>query len=640
MTDSVLFQAVIYLAAAVVGVPLAKRLGLGSVLGYLLAGVAIGPFGLRLVGHEGSHVMHFAEFGVVMMLFLVGLELKPSLLWQLRRPIFGLGGAQVVVTTVVVGALGFAVGVDWRISTAVGMTLAMSSTAIVLSSLNERGLLKSPGGQSAFSVLLFQDVSVIPILAVFPLLAVAAAATQTDPNARPGWQQALLVLGAVAAVVVAGRYVVRPVLRKVAETELRELFTAFALFLVVGIALLMQKVGLSPALGTFLAGVVLADSEYRHELESDIEPFKGLLLGLFFISVGADINFGLMVQSPVLIAGLVFGVMVVKFVVLMAIAPLFGVDRPARWLLALSLCQIGEFAFVLFSFGAQTGVIPESVGAPLVASTALTMLLTPLLFVLLERVVLPRVTATGPKREHDHIEHGDNPVVLAGFGRVGQVIGRLLRLNGFGVTVLDLDSDIVDVLRRLGQQVYYGDASRLDLLTSAGCAKAKLFVLAIDDVDKSLEVGELVKRHYPKLPILARARNRTHYYRLLQLGVPPTHIFRETMGSSLEMAVRALVDLGVRAHTAQRRMLRWKEHDEAALEKMAAAVGTASWMDLARKILAEAEKSMENEFQGKTDSREHDAAWDNEPLREGVKAAAAAQQAAAQAAAAKEAPKS
>ncbi len=624
MTDSVLFQAVIYLLAAVIFVPIAKRLALGSVLGYLLAGVAIGPFGLHLVGHEGHDVMHFAEFGVVMMLFLVGLELRPSLLWQLRRPIFGLGGAQVVVTAGAVTGVGVLLGFDWRLSAAVGLTLAMSSTAIVLSSLSERGLLKSAGGQSAFSVLLFQDVSVIPILAAFPLLAVVAVAAVPEAGGRPAWQQALLVFGAVAVVVVAGRYVIRPVLRKVAETELRELFTAFALLLVCGIALLMQKVGLSPALGTFLAGVVLADSEYRHELESDIEPFKGLLLGLFFISVGADINFALMLKSPLLIAGLVFGTMALKFAVLMGLGRLFGLERPARWLLALSICQIGEFAFVLFSFGAQTGAIPADVGGPLVAATAVTMLLTPLVFVVLERFVLPRVSASAPKREHDQIEHGDNPVVLAGFGRVGQVIGRLLRLNGFGVTVLDLDSDIVDVLRRLGQQVYYGDASRPDLLHSAGCAKAKLFVLAVDEPDKSIEICELVKRHYPQLRILARARNRTHYYRLLKLGLPPSHIFRETMGTSLEMAVRALTDLGVRAHTAQRRMLRWKEHDEAALEKMAEAVGTASWMDLARKILAEAEKSMELEFQGKQGAREHDAAWDNEPLREGVRAAEAA----------------
>jgi len=630
MTDSVLFQAVIYLLVAVIFVPIAKRFALGSVLGYLLAGVAIGPFGLHLVGHEGAEVMHFAEFGVVMMLFLVGLELRPSLLWQLRRPIFGLGGAQVVVTAAAAAGLGVLLGVDWRISTAVGLTLAMSSTAIALSSLSERALLKTPGGQSAFSVLLFQDVSVIPILAVLPLLAASGAQKAADDSGRPGWQQGLLVVGAVTVVVVAGRYVVRPVMRRIAQTELRELFTAFALLLVAGNALLMQKVGLSPALGTFLAGVVLADSEYRHELESDIEPFKGLLLGLFFISVGAEINFALMLKSPGLITALVFGSMAVKLAVLMLLGRVFGLDRPARWLLALSICQIGEFAFVLLKISRDMGVIPDDVREPLVAVTALTMLLTPLVFVLLERVVLPRVSAGGPKREHDHIEHGDNPVVCAGFGRVGQVIGRMLRLNGFGVTVLDLDSDIVDVLRRLGQQVYYGDASRPDLLHSAGCAKAKLFVLAVDDPDKSVEICELVKRHYPNLKILARARNRTHYYRLLKLGLPPSHIFRETMGTSLEMAVRALVDLGVRAHTAQRRMLRWKEHDEAALEKMASAVGSASWVDLARKILAEAEKSMEEEFQGKTSSREHDAAWDNEPLREGVRAAEAARTASQQ----------
>ncbi len=623
MNDSVLLQAFIYLAAAVVGVPLARRAGLGSVLGYLLAGIAIGPFALSLVGGEGHHVMHFAEFGVVMMLFLVGLELKPSLLWQLRRPIFGLGTAQVVVTAAAVVPVAMMFGQTLNSSLAIGLTLAMSSTAIVLSTLAEKSLLKTPGGQSSFAVLLFQDVSVIPILAAFPLLApVALAGASQNDAGRPGWVQALLILGAVATVVLIGRFVVRPALRVVAQTRLRELFTAFALFLVIGIALLMTLVGLSPALGTFLGGVVLADSEYRHELEADIEPFKGLLLGLFFISVGADVDFGLLRDRPLAVAFVTLGAMSLKGLVLFGLGRLFKLDRPARWTFALSLLQVGEFAFVLLSLAASTGVIPKDVTSLLVISTAMSMLLTPPVLVALERLVLPRVTEKAPARAHDQIEHADNPVVLAGFGRVGQVIGRMLRLSGTGVTVLDLDPTMVDMLRRLGQQVHYGDASRLELLEAAGCRKAKLFVLAIDDVEKSVEVAELVLRHFPGLPILARARNRTHDYRLRKLGI--THIHRETMGSAAEMAVDALMLTGMRAHTAHRIARSWRDHDEASLRRMSSLFGKTQdeFFDSARKAIAAAEQAMREEHASVL-GREHDAAWDNELLRQGVRSAAA-----------------
>ena len=621
MTDSVLLQAFIYLAAAVVGVPLSRRLGLGSVLGYLVAGVAIGPFALGLVGGEGHHVMHFAEFGVVMMLFLVGLELKPSLLWQMRGPIFGLGAAQVVVSAILLGAGAWLLGVDGRAAMAVGLTLAMSSTAIVLSTLAEKALLKTPGGQASFAVLLFQDVSVIPILAVFPLLAVAAPTLveSTEPT-RPGWVQALFIAGAVALVIAAGRFVVRPVLRLVATTRLRELFTAFALFLVVGIALLMLSVGLSPALGTFLAGVVLADSEYRHELEADIEPFKGLLLGLFFISVGADINFALLRENPLGIFAIVLGTMALKFGVLFGLGRAWKLDRAAQWLFAFALCQVGEFAFVLLSLAAQTGVMPLSVTGPLVAATAFSMLLTPPSLIVLERFVLPRVTAKSAERAHDDIGHQDNPVVLAGFGRVGQVVGRMLRLQNIGVTVLDLDPSMVDLLRRLGQQVHYGDASRLDLLHAAGCDKAKLFILAIDEPDKSVEVAELVRRHFPKLPIMARARNRQHYYRLKRLGIDVIH--RETMGSSEELAVDAMKHLGLRAHTAVRFARTWRDHDEATLERIGRLQGqpTDVFFTEARKAMDDAEGAMREEY-AQVLGRDPDAGWDNEALRAGVKAA-------------------
>lgn len=622
MSNSILFQALVYLVAAVLCVPVARRLGLGSVLGYLIAGVAIGPNLLGLVG-EGAHVMHFAEFGVVMMLFLVGLELKPSLLWELRRPIFGLGGLQVAGTALAVMLAGLAVGAGWRLALAVGLVFAMSSTAIVLQSLAEKGLLKTSGGQASFSVLLFQDLSVIPILAAFPLLAPGGVTAPTAQEAtRPGWLQALFIFGAVALIVLAGRFVIRPAFRFLAETRLREVFTAFALLLVVAIAWLMQAVGLSPALGTFLAGVVLADSEYRHELESDIEPFKGLLLGLFFISVGAEIDFHLLVERPLLIAGLLGGALAVKAAAMYAFARLFGLERPARWLTALGLAQVGEFAFVLISFGEQNHVFGAEVARPLVAVVALSMLATPALFVLLERVVLPRVADGGPQRPHDTVAHDGAEVVMAGFGRVGQVVGRMLRMAGHRVTVLDLDPAIVDMLRRLGQQVYYGDASRLDLLVAAGCAHARLFVLAIDEPEKSVEVAELVRRNFPALPILARARNRQHYYRLRRMGI--TALFRETLGTSLELGEAALRSLGTRAHTAHRIARRWRDHDEASLEEMLKFSGQAPevWLGEAKKVLENFERSMREELIAAP--QEKDPGWDNESLRDEVAARYAA----------------
>jgi monovalent cation:proton antiporter-2 (CPA2) family protein len=619
VTESVLAQAFVYLAAAVLGVPLAKRLGLGSVLGYLLAGVAIGPYVLGLVGGEGHTVMHFAELGVVMMLFLVGLELRPTVLWQLRRPILGLGGLQVAGTTVAIAAAALALGVAWKPALAIGMILAMSSTAIVLQSLAEKGQLKTPGGQAGFSVLLFQDIAVIPILAVFPLLAAGGARAPSAEGGRPGWLQALLVLGAVVGLVLAGRYIVRPFFRLLAETRLREVFTAAALFLVVGITLLMQQVGLSPALGTFLAGVVLAESEYRHELESDIEPFKGLLLGLFFISVGAQIDFGAIGERPATIGGLVVGVVAVKLAVLYALARLFGLDRPARWLFAFSLAQVGEFAFVLLAFGVQSEVFGADLAAPLVAVVALSMVITPVLFIVLERLVLPRVTA-GTQRQPDAIVASDGAVIIAGFGRFGQVVGRLLKANGIAATVLDLDPSMVEILGRLGFKVHYGDASRPELLHAAGCERARLFVLAVDDVEASTRIAEHVRHEFPSLPILARARNRQHYYALRHAGVQ--HIFRETLGSALEMAAATLRELGVRAHTAHRMAQAWRRHDERALAELEKLWGgdEGVYFAHARRMADEAERLLQAENPAVFD--EVEAEWDNDSLRDEALSAA------------------
>jgi len=615
MTDSVLAQAFIYLCAATVFVPIAKRLGLGAVLGYLIAGVIIGPFVLGLVGTEGHHVMHFAEFGVVMMLFLVGLELRPALLWQLRRPILGLGGLQVSVTAAVIGAGALAAGVSLRPAIAIGLTFAMSSTAIVLSTLTERGLLKTRGGQSSFAVLLFQDISVIPILAVFPLLGVTAA-TVTDVTSeagRPAWLSAIIVIGAVVGVIAIGRFVVRPVFQFLAGAKLREAFTAAALAIVVGIALLMLQVGLSPALGTFLAGVVLADSEYRHELETDIEPFKGLLLGLFFISVGAQIDFALILGRPLVIAGLVLGTMLAKLAVLHVLGRIFGLDRPGRWLLGVSLAQVGEFAFVLLSFGVQARIFPTELASTLVATVAISMVLTPPAFILLERVILPRVTDRGAERPQDDIVDAHTPVVIAGYGRFGQMVGRLLRANRIALTILDLDPEMVDILGRLGVKVYYGDASRPDLLHAAGCEHAKLFVLAVDDKAMATRIAETVRQHFPHLTILARCVDRPHYWELRRLGV--RKVFRETFGSAYETGIEALKHLGYRAHTAHRLAKRWRNHEESELDELGDLFqgDRAAYLKRARGGMDEAERLMRDE--DPTVYAGDDGGWDNESLR-------------------------
>ncbi len=572
MTDSFLFQAFIYLLAAVIAVPIAKRLGLGSVLGYLLAGVAIGPFGLNLAG-GAKDVMHFAEFGVVMMLFLIGLELKPALLWRMRGPILGMGGLQMLATSLAVLAVASLAGRPWRESLAVGLIVAMSSTAIILQTLAEKNLLKTRGGQSCFSVLLFQDIAVIPLLALLPLLAVqtghaTGAEHITKPLANlPVWAQALATFGAVAIIVAGGRWLLRPIFRFIATTKLREAFTSATLLLVIGIALLMEFVGLSAALGTFLAGVVLSDSEYRHEIETDLEPFKGLLLGLFFLSVGSGIDFTLIAGHPGLIALLVAGLVLVKFAVLLPVARIFRSDWGESLLFALAMAQGGEFCFVLFSFCESHGVLGADVTKPLTAAVALSMAIAPLLFLLYEKIVAPRFARRKNTREADEIEDHDHPVILAGFGRFGHVIGRLLRANGFGVTVLDNDAEQVDLLAKFGMQSFYGDASRLDLLRGAGAAKARLFVLAIDDEERSLDIVRTVLHEFPHLHILARAVSRQHAYELFRLGVKD--VYRETLGSAVELGIAALRGLGMRGADALRAARIFKQHDEVAVRDMA-----------------------------------------------------------------------
>lgn len=614
MTGDILGQALVYLFAAVVFVPVAKNLGLGAVLGYLLAGATIGPFVLGFVGTEGNEVMHFAEFGVVMMMFIVGLELRPALLWELRRPILGLGLLQVVGTAAAVAGVAIGLGLETRTAIAVGLVFAMSSTAIVLTTLGERGLLKTSGGQASFAILLFQDIAVIPILAVFPLLAADGSAVVDAGDARPAWQTAIVSLVAVGGIVAVGRFVVRPVFQFLARVRLRESFIAFALLLVVGIAFVMEHVGLSSALGTFMAGVVLADSEYRHELESDIEPFKGLLLGLFFISVGAQIDFGLLATAPATVLGIVAVTMVVKLAVLYVLARVFVLDRTARWTVAFALPQIGEFAFVLVSFGRTNHVFDDAMAGPMLAAIAFSMALTPLLFIALERYVLPAVAEGEEKRPQDSIPASDARVVIAGYGRFGQIVGRILRANRIPMTVLDLDPEMVDVLARLGIKVYYGDASRMDLLEAAGCAHASLFVLAIDDAEEALRIAHTLKQQYPNLPIIARSRDRPHTIEMRRAGVADVH--RETFAAAFEAGISALRMLGYRAHTAHRLAQRWRAHEERELDELVRLWGQGEEVLFARSRFAmeEAERLMREE--DPTVYEERDAAWDNESLRD------------------------
>ncbi|MCG9603294.1 monovalent cation:proton antiporter-2 (CPA2) family protein [Vibrio sp. Isolate31] len=548
-------QAFIYLVAAVIAVPIAKRLGLGSVLGYLIAGVVIGPI-IGLVGEETTTIQHFAEFGVVMMLFLVGLELEPKMLWAMRNRLMGLGGLQVGGTAAIVMGIALAFNQPWTIALTIGLIFALSSTAIVLQTFNEKGLSKTEGGKNAFSVLLFQDIAVIPMLAFIPLLALpelieaaqSAATSASDHHEElslvaglPGWAYGLVITASIAIVVVGGHFLSRPLFRFVASSGLREIFTATALMLVIGIAALMSLVGLSPALGTFLAGVVLANSEFRHELESNIDPFKGLLLGLFFITVGAGINFDVLFNDFILIIGLTLGVMLLKAAVLFTLALIFKIKNSDRWLFTLSLAQAGEFGFVLLSFSAQNHVLPADIVQTLSLVVALSMFLTPGLFILFDKVILPRYEQKSNDREEDTIEE-KGTVIIAGIGRFGQIVNRLLVSNDVKTVVLDHQANQVDVLRSINIKSYFGDATRHDLLHTAGIEEAAMLVVAIDNQDSSVELVKYVKHIYPNVKILARAFDRGHSYRLREAGAD--FVESETYHSALEMGAEALRSLG------------------------------------------------------------------------------------------------
>ena len=555
-----------YLSAAVLAVPLAKALGLGSIIGYLAAGIAIGPWGLGLVSNV-QDILHFAEFGVVLMLFLVGLELQPSRLWAMRRPIFGTGSAQVLGCAAVLFAAGWLAGLPWRISLVAALGLALSSTAIALQVLAERNLMRTSSGQAGFSILLFQDVAAISILALLPLLGAAAGAGD-EHSAGEVLLEALKIVGVIGAIVLGGRLLLRPLLRWIAKSRTPEIFTAASLLLVVGIAYLMVMVGLSMALGAFLAGVLLADSEYRSELEADIEPFKGLLLGLFFIAVGMSIDFGVLMRSPWLMAGILLGFLALKAVVIYTLAKVAGVPYQERPVFTLLLAQGGEFAFVVFQAAAGAQVFSAETASLLIGAVALSMLISPLLLVLMDRALLRRYaqlkTAAPPAQEIS--EPQEAPVIIAGFGRYGQIVARVMLTQGIPTTVLDHSVEILEIARAFGYRVFYGDATRLDLLRIAGAEHARVLVVAVDDPEQSLKIVTLARKHFPQLQLVARARDLTHWNALRDLGV--TLVQRELFESSLESARTVLELMGQSPTRAQEMTRRFREHNITLADRM------------------------------------------------------------------------
>lgn len=583
-----LFQAFVYLTAAVIAVPIAKRIGLGSVLGYLFAGIAIGPL-IGLVGNETQDLQHFAEFGVVMMLFIVGLELEPQTLWAMRKKLLGLGGLQVLFTAIAIGAIALLLQQTWQMALACGLILSLSSTAIVLQTLNEKSLMKTEGGQASFSVLLFQDVAVIPMLALIPLLALpsmsgghwdkitnnaanadshgtaAAHASLSLVDGLPGWAIALVTFGAIATVILGGIYLSRPLFRFIANSKLPEMFTAAALLLVISIALLMTLVGLSPALGTFLAGVVLANSEYRHELEADIEPFKGLLLGLFFITVGAGIDFATLFADFTTIIGLTLGVIAVKAAVLFVLAMIFKLPASDKILLTLGLAQAGEFGFVLLSFSSQNHVLDGELVKTLSLVVALSMLLTPALFILYDKFIAKNISLP-EEREADEIDR-KGQVIIAGHGRFGQIVNRMMMSNGIHTVVLDHRADLVEGLKKFGVKVFFGDATRADLLHAAGIENAAALVVAIDNQGQTIDLVKMVKRHHPHVHIVARASDRLHVFQLYAAGADD--IVRETFDSSARAGRYTLQALGMHNFTARKAVKVFEDQDRETLRELA-----------------------------------------------------------------------
>lgn len=575
--ENFLFQSTIYLGAAVIAVPVAKRLGLGSVLGYLIAGVVIGPT-IGLVGSETQNLQHFAEFGVVMMLFVIGLELEPRALWDMRHRLIGLGGLQVSLTMALIAAIAVLLGQPLSVGIAIGTVLALSSTAIVLQTLTEKGLMHTSGGRSSFSVLLTQDIAVIPMLALIPLLAIQGYHNEVNElstaqhsmslvRGLPGWGVALVTLAAVAAIIFGGHYLTRPLFRFIASARLREMFTATTLLLVIGIALLMTLVGLSPALGTFLAGVVLANSEFRHELESDIEPFKGLLLGLFFITVGAGIDFDVLFGDFIRILSLTLAVMLIKAMVLLTLARIFKLRGRDQWLFTLGLAQAGEFGFVLLAFSVQTNVLPLELSKSLLLVVALSMLLTPALFIIYDWVS-KRAKETLPAQPGQPADEIDEtaPIIIAGVGRFGQTINRIISMNGLKATVLDHNIDTILAQRKFGMKGFYGDPTRPELMQAAGLMKAEILVVAVDDQDAAVKLTKHARRVRPDIHIIARAYDRAHVYRLYQAGA--SQIVRETFDSSIRAGKYALMKAGIPAYDVETAASDFYDLDRQLLKEM------------------------------------------------------------------------
>ena len=574
-TPAWLINTFIYLSAAVLAVPLSRALGLGSIIGYLAAGIGIGPWGLGLVTNV-EDILHFAEFGVVLMLFLVGLELEPKRLWSLRRPIFGSGSAQVLACAAGLFVGAWALGLaapgtfgGWRIALVAALGLALSSTAIALQVMGERNLLPTRSGQSGFSILLFQDVAAIPILALLPLLGSDSGAAPRPDDASElaaGALEALKIVAVIAGIVVGGRLLLRPLFRWIAASRAPEIFTAASLLLVVGIAALMQLVGISMALGAFLAGVLLAESEYRRELETDIEPFKGLLLGLFFIAVGMGIDFGVLARSPFLMALIVVGFLAIKAAVIYALARYLQLPFQERPVFTLLLAQGGEFAFVVFQAASAGRVLPTETASLLIGAVAVSMLLSPLILVLIDRLLLPRFADCGVPQMEEISEQQHASIIIAGFGRYGQIIARVLLAQGIPCTVLDHDAEMIEAARSFGYRVFYGDATRLDLLRTAGAAHAKILVVAVDDKEQSLATVDLLRAHFPHLQIVARARDVTHWHELRERQV--TLVQRELFESSLRSAHSVLELLGQSAEAAGQVIQRFRQHNLELFEKM------------------------------------------------------------------------
>lgn len=569
-----LINSLIYLGAAVVAVPFSKALGLGSIIGYLAAGLAIGPWGLGLVTNV-QDILHFAEFGVVLMLFLVGLELEPKRLWSMRRPIFGWGSVQVMgcaailfmalwAASLFVPVVSTALG-GWKTALVAALSLALSSTAIALQVMGERNLLPTSSGQAGFSILLFQDVAAIPILALIPLLGVTQEVNEASSGVDIAYS-AIKVIAIIIGIVIGGRLLLRPIFRWIARSKTPEIFTAASLLLVVGIAALMLFVGLSMALGAFLAGVLLAESEYRRELETDIEPFKGLLLGLFFIAVGMSIDFSVIINSPWLIAGVLIAFIAIKFAVIYGLTRLMDVPFQERPVLTLLLAQGGEFAFVVFQAAAGAKVFASETASLLIGVVALSMLISPLILIAIDKLWLPRYANCGVEQPDEISEQQAAPIIIAGFGRYGQIVARLLLAQDIPTTVLDHDAEMIDTARRFGYRVFYGDATRLDLLRTAGAATAKIFVIAVDDVEQSLAIVDLAKEHFPQLQLVVRARDATHWNKLKDRDV--SLIQRELFESSLQSATSVLELLGYPDVDANRLVQVFKAHNTALLEQM------------------------------------------------------------------------